>query len=121
MPEAERHTNANRFARFEDAQSQYGRLRAGADALRHDLAALEVSAQSPDGSVSVVVGPRGNVLQLTIADHADLAPAILDTIRRAETLVLQAVQDRIRANLPSGDLHELLQRHDARIGGENAA
>lgn len=121
MPEAERRINTDRFTRFEDAQSQYGRLRAGADALRHDLAALEVVAQSPDGSVSVVVGPRGNVLRLTIANHPDLAPAILETIRHAETLALQAVQDSIRANLPSGDLHELLQRHDTRVGGEHAA
>lgn len=110
------------FARFEDVHAQYSRLREGINELTHDLETMEIAVASEDGSVTVVVGPRGNLKQLTIAGNETLAATIMQAAQRAEALVIESVQERIKRVAPEGGgIDQLLQRHDERMGHGNGA
>lgn len=117
-------SNAELFARFDDAHARYARLREGVGELQRDLDALEATVRSPDGMVTVVVGARGNLKRLTLHDRAyqehppqRLAILITEAVRKAETVVTQAVQERIAELVPEGTgLDRVLRRQDERMG-----
>lgn len=114
--------NAALFARFEDVHAQYSRLREGIDELRHDLETMEIAVASHDGSVTVVVGPRGNLKQVTIAGNEELASAIMEAAQRAEAMVIESVQERIKRVAPEGGgLDQMLRRHDEQMGHGDGA
>jgi DNA-binding protein YbaB len=113
--------NTALFSRFEDVHAQYTRLRAGVDALRRDLEALEVTVRSPDGLVTVVVGPQGNLKNLALQDNEPLAALVVEAMRKAEMLAAEAVRDRLTHILPDGGgLDDVLRRHDEVMGYSDA-
>ena len=124
MDRVDREANAGLRARFDDVHAQYAKMREGVRDLQEDLAAMEVSVRSPDGMVTVVVGPRGNLKTLTIDKRAyqqhppeRLATIILQACQRAESAVADAIQERMGRLLPEGSgLDRVLRRHDERMG-----
>lgn len=110
------------FSRFEDVHAQYTRLRAEVDALRRDLEAMEVTVSSPDGSVTVVVGPRGNLKRLALRDNDELAALITDSMREAEQGITEAVRQRLSRAVPAGaGIDHVLRRHDDVMGYDGVA
>ncbi|GIH06949.1 hypothetical protein Rhe02_50160 [Rhizocola hellebori] len=124
MDRVDREANAGLRARFDDVHAQYTKMREGVKDLQDDLAAMEVRVASPDGMVTVVVGPRGNLKSLTLDKRAyqqhppeRLAALIVQACQRAESAVAGAVQQRLGRMLPEGSgLDEVLRRHDQRMG-----
>jgi DNA-binding protein YbaB len=124
MDRVDREANAGLRARFDDVHAQYAKMREGVRGLQDDLAAIEVSVQSSDGMVTVVLGPRGNLKSLTFDKRAyqqhppeRLASLILQACQRAESAVASAVQERMSRVLPEGSgLDQVLRRHDQRMG-----
>ncbi len=110
--------NTALFSRFEDVHAQYTRLRAGVDALQRDLEGLEVTVRSPDGAVTVVVGPRGNLKAISLQDDEPLAMLILEAMRQAEQLATDAVRERLTEVVPesAGGIDGVLRGHDEAIG-----
>ncbi len=62
-------------ARVEEMLAEYRRSREQLGAVQRDLAAIEASARSDDGSVRVTVGSRGVLTDLTLSDEAYRAHA----------------------------------------------
>jgi DNA-binding protein YbaB len=124
MDRVDREANAGLRARFDDVHAQYTKMREGVKDLQEDLAAMEVSVRSPDGLVTVAIGPRGNLKSLTIDKRAyqehppeRLAALIVQACHRAESAVGSAIQERMNRLLPEGSgLDRLLRRHDERMG-----
>jgi hypothetical protein len=74
-----------------------------AEQVRAGLAATTASAQSTDGRIGVTVNASGNVVDLRLPD-ADLAGAILDTIRRAQARLAEAARSAMPSELAGSDL-----------------
>jgi DNA-binding protein YbaB len=127
---ADRDANRALRARFDEVHSQYERLRSGMDELQRTLAALEVTAESPDGLVRATVGPRGHLLKLTLDSrvhrHGDvdaLAKKITQTVQDATARSVDQVQAAVARYLPKGsptvdflkdnNFATLMRRHDA--------
>jgi DNA-binding protein YbaB len=127
---ADRDANRALRARFDDVFGQYQRLRSGMGELRQRLAALTVTAESPDRLVRATVGPRGQLVDLTIEprayrehDPASLARTITKTVQDAVARTTDRVQDLVAGYLPAdsgaagflrdGDFGHLLKRQDA--------
>jgi DNA-binding protein YbaB len=124
MDRVDREANSGLRARFDDVHAQYAKMREDVRDLQDDLAALEVTVRSPDGTVTVVIGPRGNLKSLSIDKGAyqqhppeRLATIILQACQRAESAAANAVQERMSRVLPEGSgLDRVLRRHDERMG-----
>ena len=69
-----------------------------AEQVRAGLAATRATAQSADGRIAVTVNASGNVVDLRLPD-ADLAAAVLDTIRRAQSRLADAARAAMPADL----------------------
>lgn len=128
----DRDVNHGLRERFADVHSQYLRLRSGLGELQERLAALRVTERSDDGHVTVVVGPRGQVISVDLdagiyrdRDVALLSRTITQTIHRATASATEATQELVRAYLPpgsgavdylrDGDFGALLRRSDAAL------
>lgn len=126
---ADRDANQELRAVLDDVREQYARLKAGMGELQRSLAALQVTAESPDGLVRATVGPRGQLVDLYIdhrsyrtVDADELAFAIVATVREAVAdtteQVRKLVGDHLPADsdglafLPDGDFGRFLQRQD---------
>jgi DNA-binding protein YbaB len=57
-------------AEFEFLAAQYDRTRKDLETLRERLPTLAGTAESPDGMVTVTVGPRGNLTKIEISPRA---------------------------------------------------
>jgi DNA-binding protein YbaB len=124
--------DANRAlrARFDDVYGQYQRLRSGLDELQERLADVQVTHRSPDGTVTAVVGSRGQLLRLRLdrriyrdADADALATRIIETVRQASDSAAGVVQELVAGYVPAelgvadylrdGNFGSLLRRGDA--------
>jgi DNA-binding protein YbaB len=134
VPTADRDANRALRARFGEVYEQYARLRAGMDELRERLTELQVTAESSDGQVRAIVGPRGQLAKLVlhpdIYRHRDaeaLAEKITGTVRQASAGATTAVQELVGGYLPAGsgavefladnDFGAMLRRHDGLLRG----
>jgi DNA-binding protein YbaB len=130
VAQADRDANHALRARFDDVYGQYQRLRSGMDDLQERLAAMQVTAESPDGLVRVTVGPRGQLIDLHIdrrayrdLDPDRLARTILTTTQDAVAKTTTQVQELMAGYLPpesgslqflkDGNFGSLLHRQDA--------
>ncbi len=100
----------------EELIGQFGRLRAGTADLRAELAAITATARSADGYVTAVVGPRGNLVRLTLdpriyrrPDSHRLASTITETIQRAADEAAAAVTRACAPYLPEDDVRAHLR------------
>ena len=137
---ADRDANQALRAVLDDVRGQYAQLKAGLGELQQTLAALQVTAESPDGLVRATVGPRGQLVDLHIdhrsyrtVDADELAFAIVATVRAAVAdtteQVRKLVGDHLPADsdgsafLPDGDFGQFLRRQDtvARTTGNGDA
>ncbi|MBO4207077.1 YbaB/EbfC family nucleoid-associated protein [Micromonospora echinofusca] len=133
---ADRDVNQHLRERFAEVHSQYQQLRSGLDDLQEQLAALRVTERSADGLVDVVVGPRGQVISVTLhpgvqreRDVNRLSRTITETIHRATMAATAATQRLVAGYLPAGsgaldylregNFGSLLRRSDAVLGGES--
>ncbi len=72
-------------------------------------------AVSPDGAVTVVVGTGGRAEEIQLSprirdiSHTALGPAIVDTIRRAQTDLGRAVEESVRPILGEGETMQFLR------------
>ncbi len=126
-------------AQLEEMLGEYRAMMARLDRMKADVAAMTGTARSPDGSVTVTVGPRGDLLDVAldpsrarkldlkalaarIVETAGLAATRVDEQVRAE--VCDAIPDRLR-NLfgPDGtvDLTRLLPRDRGEANRSNGA
>jgi len=120
----DRDANAALFRRFEDAQQRYASLRESVSSFQRDLENVEATVRSPDGMVTVVIGPGGVLKRLELHERAylqhppaRLATLITDAARHGTTLVTTLIQQRIDTFAPEGSgLTDLLSRHDERMG-----
>ncbi|MEH1014174.1 YbaB/EbfC family nucleoid-associated protein [Micromonospora sp. CPCC 206060] len=132
---ADRDVNQRLRERFAEVHSQYRQLRSGLDELQEKLAALRLTERSADGLVTVVVGPRGQVISVTLdaavqreRDVDRLGRTITETIHGATTAATEATQRLVAAYLPAGsgaldylrdgNFGSLLRRSDAVLGGD---
>lgn len=119
-----RDTNADLFRRFDDAHQRYTSLRESVSSLQRDLENVEATVRSPDGMVTVVIGPGGALKRLELHERAyhqhppaRLATLITEAARHGTTLVTNLIQQRIDTLAPEGsDLSDILRRHDERMG-----
>lgn len=129
---ADRDANHALRARFDEVYGQYQRLRYGLDELQERLAALRVTARSPDGHVTATVGARGQLVTLELDprvyrnhDVDGLAHKITRTVQEAADKATAAVQELVGGYLPAGtgtaeflkdgNLSSLLRRSDAAL------
>lgn len=127
---ADRDANRALRARFDEVYENYQRLRSGMDELQAKLASLQVTAESPDGRVKATVGPRGQLVKLTLdpriyreGDAEALARKITKTVQDATNRVVDQVQQLVSGYLPQGsaavdylkdnNFATLMRRHDA--------
>jgi DNA-binding protein YbaB len=127
---ADRDANHALRARFDDVYGQYHRLRSGMDELQRKLAAMQVTAESADGMVRATVGPRGQLVKLTLdqriyreRDADALARTITTTVQQATERSVDQVQRLVAEYLPKGsgavdflkdnNFATLMRRHDA--------
>ncbi|BCJ74234.1 hypothetical protein CS0771_37780 [Catellatospora sp. IY07-71] len=136
-PTVDRDANAALRARFDEVHARYTHLRENVGELQRQLAGLEVSLASPDGTVTVVVGARGQLLRLKLHERAyaahrpdRLAELITQTTRKAEQAAAEATAELVARAVPGetgvpellrgGDLGALLRRHDETMGYREA-
>ena len=134
---ADRDANRALRARFDEVFGQYQRLRSGMDELQRRLAAMQVTAESEDGHVRATVGPRGQLVKLTLdpriyreADADALARKITETVQQATERSTEQVQRVVADYLPAGsaavdflkdnNFGTLLRRQDAMMRQEAA-
>jgi len=79
-------------ARLDEAQRKAEQVRAG-------LSAITATERSADGQVTVTVNASGNVTDLRITpggrQGAELAQAVMNTMRRAQSKLASAVQNQL--------------------------
>lgn len=92
----------------------YRAVVAGLDGLTADVAALTATARSADRCVTATVGPRGELVQLTIdpvlaarIDTTTLAGRVVEATTRAAAVVRERVRTTICDALP-GYLRDLV-------------
>ena len=120
----DRNANQHLHDRFDEVHARYTQLRQGVSDFQRDLAVLEVTVKSPDGMVTVVVGPRGNLKPVTLHERAyaehppeRLSRLITEASQRAEAEVSRAIQTRLGQIMPEGSgVDAILQRHDRIMG-----
>lgn len=122
-------------ARADELMAEFERLRAGTADLQQKLQAIKVKAKSPDGYVSVTVGPRGQLLDLELdariyrqPNSKELASTITATIQRAATEAANQVAELCTPFVPADevkshlnfDLDSLFRRTDSELlhGGD---
>jgi DNA-binding protein YbaB len=127
---ADRDANHALRARFDDVYGQYRRLRSGMDELQQKLADMRVTAESEDGHVRATVGPRGQLVTLTLdpriyrdSDADALARKITKTVQAATERAVEQVRQLVSGYLPAGSaaadflkdnsFATLMRRHDA--------
>jgi DNA-binding protein YbaB len=127
---ADRDANRALRARFDEVYGQYQRLRSGMDELQGKLAALQVTVASEDGQVRATVGPRGQLVKLTLdprvyrdGDADALARKITQTVQQATSRAVDQVQRLVAEYMPHGsaavdflkdnNFATLMRRHDA--------
>ena len=83
------------LADYEDRMAATTRM---AEQVRTGLDAVNTTARSSDGKVVVTVNASGNVVDLRLPD-TDLAATVLNTIRRAQSQLADAVRTAMPAEL----------------------
>ncbi|MEU6152396.1 YbaB/EbfC family nucleoid-associated protein [Actinosynnema sp. NPDC047251] len=97
---------------LDDYESRLADLKQKSDELQENLAAANGTATSPDGAVTITVGPGGGLLNLELGHRAcDLGPArltalIMTTARDAQKAASAKV---VEAFAPMGDGSEAMQ------------
>jgi DNA-binding protein YbaB len=127
---ADRDANQGLRARLAEVYGQYARLRSDLDDLQRRLASLRVSCVSDDGLVRATVGPRGQLVDLSLdraiyreADSDRLARTIVATAREAAARSAAQIEEMVSEYLPAesgtrkflrdNELRSLLGHHDA--------
>ncbi|MFC7276734.1 YbaB/EbfC family nucleoid-associated protein [Paractinoplanes rhizophilus] len=127
---ADRDANQGLRARLAEVYGQYARLRSDLDDLQRRLASLRVSCVSDDGLVRATVGPRGQLVDLSLdrgiyreADSDRLARTIVATAREAAARSAAQIEEMVAEYLPAesgtrkflrdNELRSLLGHHDA--------
>lgn len=102
-------------SKIRNKQAENAELLDKLDAVKDRLAALEASATSPDGMVTVVAGAGGIVRSVTLDDAAmrssasSLSAAINDTIRDAIAMATRHQLEIVRADVgDSVDVQQIL-------------
>lgn len=128
---ADRDANQGIRDRLAEVYGQYARLRSDLDDLQRRLASLRVSCVSDDGLVRATVGPRGQLVDLSLdrgiyrdADSDRLARTIVATVRAATARTAGEIEEMMSGYLPAdsgtmrflrdNELRSLLGHHDAR-------
>jgi len=126
---ADRDANHALRDRLAEVYGQYARLRSDLDDLQRRLAALRVSCESDDGLVRATVGPRGQLVELSLdrriyreTDGDHLARTILATVQAAAAQTAGHIEEMMAGYLPAdsgtmhylrdGELGSLLGRYD---------
>jgi len=113
---ADRDANHALRDRLAEVYGQYARLRSDMDDLQRRLAALRVSFESDDGLVRATVGPRGQLVDLSLdrrifreADSDRLARTIVATVQAASAQTAGQIEEMLAGYLPanSGTLRYL--------------
>lgn len=111
---------ADHRAQVEELLAGYRRSREQLGAVQRKLAAIEESATSEDGLVTVTVGAQGRLTGLVIVDSAyrklrphELAATIVALTARAAATVSRAAGEAIAPVLPSDTDPEALLRGTA--------
>jgi DNA-binding protein YbaB len=129
---ADRDANRDLRDRLTQVYGRYARLRSDLDDLQRRLAALQVSAVSPDGLVRATVGPRGQLIDLRLDRRAgrhvgsdQLAQIILATVQDAAARATDEVEAMMAEYLPAdsgalgflrdNDFGTLMRRPDATL------
>jgi DNA-binding protein YbaB len=126
---ADRDANQGIRDRLTEVYGQYARLRSDLDDLQRRLASLRVSCVSDDGLVRATVGPRGQLVDLSLdrgiyreADSDRLARTIVATVREAASRTAGQIEEMMSGYLPAesgtmrflrdNELRSLLGHHD---------
>ena len=126
---ADRDANHALRDRLAEVYGQYARLRSDLDDLQRRLAALRVSCESEDGLVRATVGPRGQLVELSLdrqicreSDSDRLARTIVATVQAAAAQTAGHIEEMMAGYLPAdsgtmhylrdGELGSLLGRYD---------
>ncbi|MFF5295131.1 YbaB/EbfC family nucleoid-associated protein [Paractinoplanes globisporus] len=126
---ADRDANQGLRDRLAEVYGQYARLRSDLDDLQQRLAAVRVSCESDDGLVRATVGPRGQLVDLSLdqrifrdADGDRLARTIVATVQEAAAQTAGRIEELMVGYLPAdsgtlrylrdNDFSALLGRYD---------
>jgi DNA-binding protein YbaB len=131
---SDRDANQALRERFAQVYGDYSRIRAGMGELQERLAAMQVRVSSPDGLVTAVVGPRGQLISLALDPEAyrehtppRLAAIITETVRQAAARAAEESRALLGEYLPAGsagveflrtnDFGALMSRYDGDPSG----
>jgi DNA-binding protein YbaB len=123
---ADRDANQGLRDRLAEVYGQYDRLRSDLDDLQQRLASLRVSASSADGTVRATVGPRGQLVDLTLdraiyrdSDSERLARTIVATVQEAAAQTAGHIEELMAGYLPadSGTLRFLRENEFSSLLG----
>jgi DNA-binding protein YbaB len=108
--------------RAEGLLAAFEKVRDGHDELQRTLLSVTATATSPDGTVTVTVGPRGHVVRVDLdpriyrrPDAARLAESVTETIQRATAAATAQVLALARPYLPDPALQADLRFDFARV------
>ncbi|GAB1514480.1 YbaB/EbfC family nucleoid-associated protein [Actinophytocola sp. KF-1] len=100
---------------FADYEARLAAVQRKAEQVSAGLTATSVTERSGDGQVTVTVNASGNVTDLRIAPGTrqgpELAAAIMVTMRRAQSRLVEAVQRTIPATVGAGLMAELTDQY----------
>ncbi len=103
-------------ARADELMGELNRLRSGMGELQQKIRQITATARSEDGYVTVVVGPRGEILRLDLdpriyrrPDSKQLAKTITETIQKAAADATAQLSEACRAFIPDEELRAHLQ------------
>lgn len=95
----------------EEVKGTLAKLQGGLDDMRGELNAVTATVKSPDGFVTVTVGPRGQVRKLELdariyrkPDSGKLAATITETIQKAAVAAGQKVDEITERYAPGLDI-----------------
>jgi DNA-binding protein YbaB len=119
-------------ARADELMAQFDRMRSGVGELQQQLRAVSATVTSPDGLVTVTVGPRGQVTRVELdpriyrqPNAAQLSTTITETIRSAADQAMAEVERICRPLVPDAqfqahmdfDLDGIFRQLDADLPG----
>lgn len=120
--------NAALRAQLEQLLGEYDKARSHLDTMQAAMREAKGEATSKDRSVSVTVGPRGNLIALTIEPRAyrqfspsALATEITDLVKKATDLVTEEVAGVMAPFLPEGVRYSDVLSGQAKAAGWDAA
>ncbi|GAB1640879.1 YbaB/EbfC family nucleoid-associated protein [Krasilnikovia sp. MM14-A1259] len=105
-------------AHADELMARFQQMRSGVGDLQQKLKAVQATVTSDDGLVTVVAGPRGQVVKVDFdpriyrrPNSKELSATVTDTIRKATEKAMSQVEELMRPFMPNSEFQAYID-HD---------